>query len=568
MANRWWVSGGNGVWNSTTNWSTVSGGPRGASAPTSLTGDFVYFDANSGTGVSALAATITVVGLDCTGFRGTLSIPTATISLIVAGDVTLSATATYTGAGIFTISIPDATTRTLTTNNAILQYPLVRFNGVTQATSIVTLVGALNVTSTTSTPTFRATSCTVNLNGYVITCGVLAATLGATFAYGSSGTSAIIIPTGGLANNTQVVNFNAPATTNSTFSGAQRPVIRLTYNGNVGSRLVLDQSGAFDYVWSGADISNSLSLSCINLDLSNFTGSILMATAMSISGDLTLNTATQWIASTLTLTFNGTGTQNINTRNVVPLNCPVTFSGTGTYVLQANLSLGLSARTTTLTSGTLNLNGKNLFVYNFASSGTTARGITFGGGKIYVAGTTSAWIATVGTNLTITGQGSIELTSDVSTTRVFDGGSVAYNGVTIIISGLTTGLGNTTSFKGSNFFYSMINTVSPHTIWFSPNTTTIFTDDFQLNGSSGKNIIITMQTPAPPQTSAPNFAKPSGTVVCNYATISWNNASYTGSPATSAFTSVWQIGTGSSTANVTGWGRSAGTADFISFFYP
>jgi len=563
---RWWVSGGNGVWNSTTNWSTASGGPRGASAPTSAPDAYsVYFDANSGTGISTISVTVTIVGLDCTGFRGTLSIPTG-ISLIVAGDVTLSATATYTGAGFFTISIPDATTRTLTTNNAILQYSLLRFNGVTQATSIVTLVGALNVTSLTSTPTFRATSCTVNLNSYVITCGVLSATTGATFAYGSSGTSAIVIPTGGLANNTQVVNFNAPATTNSTSSGAQRPVIRLTYTGNVGSRLVLDQSGAFDYVWSGADISNSLSLSCINLDLSNFTGSILMATAMSISGDLTLNTATQWVASTLTLTFNGTGTQNINTRNVVPLNCPVTFSGTGPYVLQANLSLGSLARTTTLTSGTLNLNGKNLFVYNFASSGTTARGITFGGGKIYVAGTTSAWIATVGTNLTVTGSGSIELTSTVATTRIFDGGSVAYNGITIIISGAATG--NITSFKGSNSFYSMINTISPQTIWFDPNTTTIFTDDFQLNGSSGKNIIITMQTPAAPQTSAPNFAKPSGTVVCNFATISWNNASYTGSPATSAFTSVWQIGTGSSTANVTGWGRSAGTADFISFFYP
>lgn len=48
MANRYWVAGGNGDWNDTSNWSTTSGGSSGASVPTSV--DDVYFDENSGSG--------------------------------------------------------------------------------------------------------------------------------------------------------------------------------------------------------------------------------------------------------------------------------------------------------------------------------------------------------------------------------------------------------------------------------------------------------------------------------------------------------------------------------------
>jgi len=566
MANRYWVSGGTGSWSNTSNWSATSGGARGASAPTSLTGDFVYFDANSGTGVSVLAATVTIVGLDCTGFSGTLSIPSGT-SLNVAGNVTLSVTATYTGAGTFTISIPVATTRTLTTNNAILQYTLVNFNGSAQATAIVTLVGALNITQQ-----FRASGCTLNLNSYVVTCGLLRPTGSVTFAFGSSGTSAIVIPTGGGANNTSVVDLSLGSGYTSTFSGTQRPTLRLTYAGSVGSRKVVDGYNLFDYIWFGSDLSNSLALSCINLNLSNFSGSILMASAISVSGDLTFNTATNWLASgSYGITFNGNGTQNIDTKGI-GLDCAVNFGSattTGAYVIQNNITLGGTSRTTTLASGTLNLNGKTVTVFNFNSSNTATRNITFASGKIIVGGTASAWIATTGTNLSITGPGSIELTN-VTNTRIFDGGSVVYSGVTLLLSGLST----SSIIRGSNSFFSIRNTVSPQTIYFTPSTTTIFTDNFELNGTAGNNITITA-APAPSgQVTGPNFAKPSGTIVCSYANIIWSNAGYTGNPPgtgpTAAYTSTWTTGVGTVlTPNQTsGWTKSAGTSGFITFFYP
>lgn len=45
MANRYWITDGDGTFHSTSNWSTSSGGSGGASVPT--TGDTAYFDANS-----------------------------------------------------------------------------------------------------------------------------------------------------------------------------------------------------------------------------------------------------------------------------------------------------------------------------------------------------------------------------------------------------------------------------------------------------------------------------------------------------------------------------------------
>ena len=56
MADRYWV-GGSGSWNSTSKWSTTSGGASGASVPTSV--DNAIFDANSGSGAAHYTVTVT-----------------------------------------------------------------------------------------------------------------------------------------------------------------------------------------------------------------------------------------------------------------------------------------------------------------------------------------------------------------------------------------------------------------------------------------------------------------------------------------------------------------------------
>lgn len=94
-ANRYLVSGGNGNWNSTSNWSASSGGSSGASFP--VTGDVVYIDSNS------LSATIHVnVVSACknlvisNSYTGTFSLDT---TLTLSGSVTLGSGMTLNGTG-------------------------------------------------------------------------------------------------------------------------------------------------------------------------------------------------------------------------------------------------------------------------------------------------------------------------------------------------------------------------------------------------------------------------------------------------------------------------------------
>ena len=573
MANKFWVgraktSAGLPAtgWTASGNWATTSGGTTIASYPAA--GDVVIFDANSGSGTSTLDQNFTNIGgLNCTGFTGTLAIPSLLQLRLATPDgrnVILSAAATYSGAGSFFVGLSTATATaylTLTTNNATLGYGNVYITGNGQGVSTIILVGALNC------KTLLISTCTLAINGNTITCNSLQPYGNTAFAYGNFGTSQIVVASGG-ATDSIVVNQTA-ASCVSSFSGTQRPVIRLTYSGNLGNRVIVNRSDVFDYVVSGADVVKA-DFWCKNLDLSGFSGTLTPTGETRISGNLTFKTDTKWASTTNLLNFTGTGTQNIDTKGTALLS-PVTFSGTGgTYVLTNTMSMGSGTNTTTLTRGTLNLNGKTLTVVNFSSNNANTRGITFASGKIIATGQTAPWGVITGTGMSITGPGSIELTGVPAPTvsRVFDGGSVVYNGVTLIFAGATAGIQNL--IRGSNSFYSIRNTISPQTFLFVSGTTTIFTDDFELNGTAGtgNNIIITSQGTPSGQSNAPNFAKPSGTVVCRYATISQNNAAYIGG-ALSGYTSKWNIGTGSTLASTAkGWGQLAGTAGFITFFYP
>lgn len=66
---RYWVSWGNGYWDSTTNWATSSWGASGASVPI---GENVYFDASSGSWEVMITSNAFVNNIDWTGFTGTI----------------------------------------------------------------------------------------------------------------------------------------------------------------------------------------------------------------------------------------------------------------------------------------------------------------------------------------------------------------------------------------------------------------------------------------------------------------------------------------------------------------
>jgi hypothetical protein len=160
MADRYWV-GGTDTWDSfaVNRWSTTSGGPGGASAPT--INDDVFFT-NLSTGTCTIATGRTAKSINCTGFTGTLA--GGLSNYTVAGSITLSAGMTYSHTGIAVMT----GTGTLTT--AGKTFCGVRVDGVGIT---VTLGDALNV----GTSSITLNQGTFNTSGFALTASRIESTV-------------------------------------------------------------------------------------------------------------------------------------------------------------------------------------------------------------------------------------------------------------------------------------------------------------------------------------------------------------------------------------------------------
>lgn len=118
MAQRYWVAGGTGNWNSTTNWSASSGGGSGASFPTSV--DDAIFDANSDIGVASVNVSSACLTLVCTNFAGTLNFQN---TLTVSGSITLGASMSFSNTSGTPLLVANAT-GTHTSNGKTFPYEL------------------------------------------------------------------------------------------------------------------------------------------------------------------------------------------------------------------------------------------------------------------------------------------------------------------------------------------------------------------------------------------------------------------------------------------------------------
>lgn len=209
MAARFWVAGGTGNWNDTSNWSATTGGASGASVPGSA--DTAALDANSGAGTVTLDISPDIQTLTCTGFTGALAFGTNTISLNSTGTIFTGATTmTVTGTPLIICTNSSATSRTITTT-AATEANSISFRvtagtgtfGITSGSSVKDLdftdgtnptgyAGALGNSSITIYGNFKAST------GMTRTAGAQAYTFAAT-----SGTKTI---------NTAGVTFDCPFT--------------------------------------------------------------------------------------------------------------------------------------------------------------------------------------------------------------------------------------------------------------------------------------------------------------------------------------------------------------------
>jgi hypothetical protein len=333
MASRFWVTGGTGNWNSTTNWSATTGGASGASVPGSS--DAALLDASSGSGTVTLDISPTIQTLTCTGFTGTLAFGTNTISLNSTGTIFTGATTmTVTGTPQLIATNSSATARTITATN------------VTEANSISFRItagtGTLALSNNVRDVDFTDGT---NPTGYAGALGSNALAI-----YGNLKASTGMTVTPGA----QVISFFATSgtkTINTAGVTFDRP---FTFNG-VGGTFQLQAA-----LTSGA--TRTVTLTNGTLDLASYTLTTgLFASSNSNTrfiafgtGNITLtgNNASVWNCGTLT-NFSYTGTSNVIANYSGSTGSrTITHGGTatGTEANSLNFNITAGSDTVTLTS--------------------------------------------------------------------------------------------------------------------------------------------------------------------------------------------------------------------------
>jgi len=262
------------------------------------------------------------------------------------------------------------------------------------------------------------------------------------------------------------------------------------------------------------------------------------------------------LSGTGLLFFYGQTTQQI-TSSAKTFTQPITINSVGgTFQLQDALITGTGV-TTTLTNGTLDLNG---FTYTVGTRFTTATGtknLTFNGGTLVcpTANTTSFNNAapTGFTTTAGTGTGAISMTA--ATAKTFVGGGSTFNCT------LNQGGAGTLTITGSNTFSNITNTyksTGATSIFFTVGTTNTFAD-WNASGESTRLLTITSTT-----ISNHTLSKSSGTVSADFLYIARSTA--TGGAS-------WYAGANSTDAgNNSGWiftappAPSGSNSNFLMFF--
>jgi hypothetical protein len=362
MAARFWVTGGTGNWNSTTNWSATTGGASGASVPS--TSDTATYDASSGAGTATLDISPTVQILTCTGFTGTLAFGTNTISLNSTGTIfTGSTTTTVTGTPLIICTNSSATARTITpglvTEANAISFRITAGTGNLALTSANSNVKDLDFTDGVNPTGFAGTLTNTFVNIY----GSLKASTGMTVTAGN-GALAFLATSGTKTIDTAGVTFDRP----------------FTFNG-VGGTFQLASA-----LTSGA--TRTCTLTAGTLDLASYT----LTTGLFASNNgntrvlafgtgkfvLTGNTATVWTNATAT-GFSYTGTSRIEapgpaTTGTRTFNPGTVATSTEATALSFYITGGSDTVTFSATSRRVNILDFTGFTGTFTNSNLTVHG--------------------------------------------------------------------------------------------------------------------------------------------------------------------------------------------------
>ena len=398
----------------------------------------------------SLVPTVTTLAgpISCSGSASTQTSGATPTLNFASYDLTSASTFTLNSGGILT-NIGTITCTTFNVTAASFTFT----QGTITATVgfIVQSSSSFTYTSGTLSPTpaFTQTLGTVTLNKALAltTTGTYTLTQG-TLTLNSNLTTGAFIATGtstrSIAFNTNQITLtgnNATiwdgGSTGITYTGT--PTIVSNYTGSVGTRsinvgAVWTEATAFDVkvgsavgisIGSGATDTVSVGGILLNFDLTGMTFTYTTG-AMTVYGNYTIPaTGGSLTSSASTVTFAST---NVTPRVLTvsrTIQFAITFNGVGgTFNLGDNLTTGATI-TTTLTSGTLALNGYNYSTGLFSSAGALARTIAFGSNTITVSGLGTVWDTGTITNLTITGTAVVNVTNATAGSTTVNSGALS-----------------------------------------------------------------------------------------------------------------------------------------------
>jgi fibronectin-binding autotransporter adhesin len=403
VADRYWV-GGSGSWNSTTKWSSSSGGASGASVPTSV--DNAIFDANSGSGGAHYTVTVTASST-CANL---------TFTPVAADGVTqFSVDTGFVIAGTFSTSGTQGNRRAWFRSSTY---------GLMRDMQIATIGTVTDV----DFRDIRVTGAGGTLSGTRI--GNLRGCRGITF---SAAKSVYWVTAGGgnwSGNNWAASSGGAASTDN--FPLAQDTAIIENTGLNASATVTMDSAIGYAGTVTMSTRTNAMTLS--------------LGAAQTIYGDWTNGSGTT-LSGAQTLTFSGRNTQNITSASKTFAGGITVDSYGGTVQLADALNIG--SNTLTVTNGTFDTKNYNVTAGSLSSSNSNVRTISLGSSTVTLSSATNIWLTGTPTNLTLNaGTSTISLTNTSAAT--FAGGGLTFYNVTF--AGTTA---ITHSLSGANTFNNL-----------------------------------------------------------------------------------------------------------------
>ena len=195
------------------------------------------------------------------------------------------------------------------------------------------------------------------------------------------------------------------------------------------------------------------------------------------------------LSGTGQMTFAGRGSQTITSAGKTFPIAPVINTPSGSVTLQDAFTT--TTGNTIHTAGTFDANIYNVTMVSTVSQNSNIRTLSVGSGTWSLTGG-SPWNASPSTNLTVTGTGTISLTS--ASAKTFAGGGISYSGITLNQGGL-----GTLSITGNNTFANITDTVAgANTISLGATTQTV--GAFTAAGTAGNLLTITGASAGSPAT--------------------------------------------------------------------